>query len=204
MRHTLGTAALPLLVLLAAPAWTEPVRVSGRIEPAGAPGAVVELLPQIADHGQAVRLLDGQAAPPLAAARPAADGTFELIAPGPGFYRIAVRADGFLEMTSSLQALIEEKEMPPVRLPRAAAFELTVLGPSGEPAAGIVVRADAAPERSFTTPDWFPAPRRAVSASDGRLSLPKGPGEKLVATVLSPGFLGQRSTSPRRRSQSCA
>jgi hypothetical protein len=187
-------ALLALLAILAAPARTEPIRLTGRIEPPGAPGARVELLPQMLDYGQALRLLGGESVPPLATARPAADGTFELVAPEPGFYQVVARADGFLEMMASLEPLIEETEMSPVRLPRMEAFEMKVFGPSGEPADGIAVRADVdGSGTSFADlPEWFPAPRRAVSGAGGRLSLPKSPGEKLLVTVLSPGFLGQK------------
>ena len=86
MRQNLGTAAL--LVLLAAPAWSEPIRLTGHVEPAGTPGARVELraYPR-----------NGEPGPPPVTAEPAADGTFVLTAPRPGLYRLTVWAQGSLE-----------------------------------------------------------------------------------------------------------
>ncbi|HKH47549.1 MAG TPA: carboxypeptidase-like regulatory domain-containing protein [Thermoanaerobaculia bacterium] len=105
MRHIPGTAALPLLLaLLAAPAWPEPIRISGRIEPAGAPGARVELHSYL-EAGEA-----------LATDRPAADGSFALTAPDSGFYRVLIRADGVPDLEHPLVPLVDEVELPPVRL----------------------------------------------------------------------------------------
>jgi protocatechuate 3,4-dioxygenase beta subunit len=108
MRQISGTAAI--LCLLAAPAWAEPIRITGRIEPAGAAGARAELHSSPAIEG-----------PALATARPAADGSFALTAPESGFYRVIVRADGMPEAELSLVPLVDETELPPVRLGEASA-----------------------------------------------------------------------------------
>ncbi|HYU34961.1 MAG TPA: carboxypeptidase-like regulatory domain-containing protein [Thermoanaerobaculia bacterium] len=104
MRKISGTATLLLLALLATPAWSAPIRVTGRIEPAGFPGARVELHPY-PGPGET-----------LATARPAADGSFALAAPESGFYRVIVRADGVPDLEHPLVPLVDETELPPVRL----------------------------------------------------------------------------------------
>lgn len=186
MKQILGAAAL---LLLALPAWPEPVRLTGRIEPAGAPGVRVELLPYVQDHAQALRSLGGQPPEPLATARPAADGRFELSAPEPGFYVLAARAEGFLEMRSALVPLFEETELPPVRLPKAGTLDLTVLDPSGKSAAGIRVQAWARSSASGGS-GWSRAPRQGTSGTEGRLTLPWVRGEELELMASSPEFFG--------------
>ena len=103
MRQISGTAAI--FCLLAVPVWAEPIRITGRIEPAGAAGARAELHSYPASQGAA-----------LATARPAADGSFVLTAPESGFYRVIVRADGRPELEHPLVPLVDETELPPVRL----------------------------------------------------------------------------------------
>jgi protocatechuate 3,4-dioxygenase beta subunit len=106
MHQISRTTALPLLLaLLAAPAWPEPIRISGRIESSGSAGARVELRPYIDAGGEA-----------LASSRPAADGSFVLTAPDSGFYRVLVRAEGAPEVEHPLVPLVEATELPPVRL----------------------------------------------------------------------------------------
>jgi len=101
-----GTAALPLLLtLIAAPAWPEPIRVTGRIEAADAASARVELHSYKDAAGAA-----------FATARPAADGSFVLTAPDSGFYRVLVRADGVPALEHPLAPLVDAAELPPVRL----------------------------------------------------------------------------------------
>ncbi len=128
MRQNLGIAAL-LLVLLAAPAWPEAIRVTGRVEPAGAPGARVELHSYIdKDTG------------PLTTARPAADGSFALSAPDSGFYRVIARADGVPDLEHPLMPLVDEAELPPVRL-----------------------ETETRPARTERFPGWGPVQKRSAS-----------------------------------------
>lgn len=105
-----GTAAFLLSLLLAAPAWPEPIRITGRIEPPVSSGARIELRSYPAPQGEA-----------LATARPAADGSFVLTAPDSGFYRVIVRADGVPDLEHPLMPLVEETELPAVRLERVPA-----------------------------------------------------------------------------------
>ncbi len=99
-------AGLLLLTPLAPMAQAQPVRITGRIvQPP--PEATVELRP-----------FAGESASPLASARPRADGSFALKVPEPGFYSVVVRAEERLTRKIFLTFVVEDRELPPVELPR--------------------------------------------------------------------------------------
>jgi protocatechuate 3,4-dioxygenase beta subunit len=196
MKQLSGFTVLLLLALAAPLARAEPapgsIPIRGRISPPVAPDTRVELLPVSIGAAEAVRLLSGEPEPPLATVRPAADGTFVLMAPEPGFYRVAVRAEGFLSLETSLHPLLAETDLPPVRLRQAQEMEVVVIGANGRPAAGIAVLG--LPSSGGNDP-WLAASRRAISDEDGLLRLPRREGETLTLAVVDPGFFGQIANS---------
>lgn len=183
------SAALLLLAVLSAPApaLAEPVRIAGRIaNPQGLQGMQVELSSFPVSHADALRQLRGEPVPPLAAATPAADGSFTLQAPDTGFYRLLARADGRLSLEHALPLLVEDTELPSVELPAASPVEARTVGAGGKPLAGVTIRAHA-PESG---PGWRPADRHAVADPDGKATFFRAAGETLTLTVTDPGLYG--------------
>jgi hypothetical protein len=200
MKQLSGFTALLLLALAAPLAQAEPapgsIAVRGRITPPAPSDTRVELLPVSTSAQEALRQLSGDPEPPLATVRPAADGTFVLTAPEPGFYRVAVRAEGSLDLEALLPQLLADTELPPARLRPAGTLEVAVLGVDGKPAAGIAVLG--LPSGGGNDA-WRPSIRRAVSGDDGLLRLPRGNGEELTLVVSAPAFFGEIATSAEGR-----
>lgn len=94
------------LFLSAAPAWTAPIPIQGRIAPRAAEGVRIELHPYLQEDFSA------GAAEPLAETRPAADGSFSLRAPEPGFYQVVVRTGTGRSLGYPLLPLMEETDLP--------------------------------------------------------------------------------------------
>jgi hypothetical protein len=175
--------------------------ITGRLEaPHGTPsgvvaGASVEVLPARLDYEGARRQLAGQApGPPLAATRAAAGGAFRLQVPGPGCFRVVVRAAGFLPLEVPLVPLVEDRELPPARLTPAVPLVARTVGPRGEPIAGVVLslqsqEREQAPGRSREQ-GWAPVRRTGRTGPDGTLALPGSPGEKAWLAAIDPRFLG--------------
>jgi protocatechuate 3,4-dioxygenase beta subunit len=110
------------LLLAAAVAQTpaEPLRVTGQVQlPAGirVDTVRIELDPALEEYSAALARLRGvnPRPAPLATTRPRPDGSYELLAPGSGFYRITVRA-GACGAEASLAPLLEEVELPPAEM----------------------------------------------------------------------------------------
>jgi protocatechuate 3,4-dioxygenase beta subunit len=112
------------LLLAAAVARTpaEPLRVTGQVQlPAGMRMETVriELDPMFEEYALALARFRGVNRPaPLATTRPRPDGSYEIPAPGSGFYRVTVRA-GACGAEASLAPLVEEVELPSAE-PRCA------------------------------------------------------------------------------------
>lgn len=103
MKITRGLCALLFMVSYAPSLLAEPIRVSGRVLGANGSGlakAQVELVSA------------GKSSPPLASARTAQDGTFEIAAPESGLYVLRVRSEGYKPEEISLTPLVEEREYP--------------------------------------------------------------------------------------------
>jgi protocatechuate 3,4-dioxygenase beta subunit len=204
------TASVRLAALLLAgvsmPLAAEPIRVSGSVIRGldqGVSGARVEILPAYESYAEAVRRLrEGSGAAPLAAASTGADGGFELAVPASGCFRLVVRADGYLPMENPLVPLMEDTNLAPVPLIPASLLEVQVVGDDGRPLAGIEVGIEDAQERMLRATlgtnigeeisrRWRLADRSGISGPDGKVTLPRSPGEAPVLTALSPRFLGQ-------------
>ncbi len=199
-----GLGLAPALAAAATPgpALDAPVRITGAVAlPAGGPAAVrIELHPAWEETTAALRRLAGErlagptaGPPPLASTRPDAAGRFELTAPGAGAYRVEVSSAGSLPMALQLPSLVEDVELPPLALAAASPLQVDAAGPDGRSAAGIEVRAETdlryLAMQELEIPAWRPAARTGRTGTDGRVTLPRGAGEKVLLTVLTPARL---------------
>jgi hypothetical protein len=163
--------------------------------PLEAKGAEIELRPAVEDYAAARRRLDGGTpAPPLASAQPDRTGAFVLVAPGPGCYRVSLRAPGYLPIDLVLAPLVEDRELPPARLVAATPISTRTVGPQGEPLPGVLLVLQDTGWRSgpgpAAAPAWQTAERSGRTGPDGRLELPMAASETPALTVFDPRFLG--------------
>jgi protocatechuate 3,4-dioxygenase beta subunit len=191
------------------------LRIAGRIQPlpptaprvstpgiAAPPAALdavtIELLPAALDSAAAMRRLTGAPAdPPLAVAHADAAGVFHLLAPGPGCYRVVVRAAGYLPVELPLLPLLQplppldtERELPPVRLTPAVAIPVQALGPQDQPLAGVAIAIRDSDYQPVAGQTWLVAETWGTTGADGRLTLPAAADRALTLSVLDPRFLG--------------
>ena len=197
--HPLRLAALALLSLPFA-VTAQPIRITGRVAGSGAPGvfgARVEIFPAQEGYAEAVRRLKREPGPaPLATADTDADGRFRIAAPGPGCFRVVVRANGYLPMEYPLAPLVEERELPPVVLEEENSLEIRLAGAEGRPLPGIAARLEAEEYPGLgaggeVPPRWRFSRWNGTSGPDGKLALPRMLGESSRLAILSPEFLGQ-------------
>lgn len=196
-------ACLLLLVLLLIPAVARavPVPVAGVVMgPGGSPvaGARVLLIPT-PSLAEAARLeLEGKADPdPVATASTGADGAFRLEAPEGGMWKVAVQARGMVPQEILLQPLLEETELPPVRLESDVKLEVRVAGADGKPVAGARVQAgDMVGLRGFRMDlrRWQVPERIALTDAKGMAVLPRSARERLLVRA---GVAGQPSAEQR-------
>jgi len=193
-------ALLPLVVLLLAlviPAFAgaAPIPVGGQVYgPGGSPleGARVLLLP-VAGIAEASRLeLEGKAGPdPVATVSTKADGAFRLQAPEAGMWKVEVRAPGLLPQEILLTPLVEETELPSLKLERDAGLEVRVTGADGKPLAGARVRiSDTSQPRRMGIrlgSAWSAPSRIALTDGKGLAVLPRGSGERLLVQAGAEG-----------------
>lgn len=170
-----------------------PIRITGRVVEAREPvaGARVELYPAAPAYADALRQLAGDPPLPLQSMQTAADGTFELLAPEAGAWRVVVQAKDRLALEHRVAAA-DAVSLPPAELLRPSTVSIQALGPDGRPLAGLPLRVappmdGAAWERS----GWQSAERRGVTGPDGRLVLPRSKLEPLNVYVTDPLYLGQ-------------
>src|SRR5688572_11663574 len=131
MRGPLASLILIITALLPGDLSAEPLRITGKVLlPSDATDVRIELLPQ------QLRL---EAVPPLASAVPRRDGSYDLQAPGPGFYRVRIEAKGFLPLEHFLAALFEDVELAAAAPPRASNLRTRVFDPAGLSPAGVRV-----------------------------------------------------------------
>ncbi len=115
-----------------------------------------------------------------------ADGRFELLAPGPGLWRIVADAEGFVPMVLPLLPLLADTSLLPVELPDDAGLRVRVVDPEGKPLAGAQVRGEA--WSRLPQPDrggWEPRERHGWTGRDGFVRLPRTPGESLQLWAIA-------------------
>ena len=190
--------SLALLVALSAvPVSAAPLQITGRI--LHPPKDVqVELRPWAVDYAEALKRLKGETIPPLASAKPRADGSFALQVPDTGFYSVVARAEGHLAMERLVRFVVEETEVPPVELAPASPLEVKAVGPDGQPLAGVTIQAI---PRKPESDEWRAAERSAVTDAEGRAVFLRARGEALTLSVTTPGRYATASTGPTGASQ---
>lgn len=176
-----SAAAPTLLLLLLSASAAAAETLAGLIVPtAAAARARVEVWPQCPPVPE-------PGTPPLAVAKPGADGRFRIEVPPGEAVWVRVQAEGFLPAEREwLEGA--DPELPPVRLKRAEPLELALAAPDGKPHAGVPL--DVFPAARAAAAEWHVPVRRAVTGPDGRAALPRAPGEALVLIVASPRLLG--------------
>ncbi len=161
--------------------------ISRVLEPGGEPLAGIEVgLEPVASAYERSRLrLAGQLAPEsVARSRTGVDGTFELIAPEAGMWKVVVSSSGFLSMEYRLVGLVEPATLPTLELVPAENLEVRLVDPAGAPLAGAV---------GATTVDlrdlgWKPQSRLTRAGTDGIVRLPLGRQETIRLEVLADGY----------------
>lgn len=190
-------AALLAAVAAAAPAAAGPLVRGEVVASPGLDRAAVRVelhvlpTPYEALRGQ----VPGEAeAPRLAVARLGDDGAFRLQAPAPGTYRVIARAPGRVPMAWELVPLVDDRTLPPVELPAAAAVPVRVRDPQGRAVAGarVIVRFGRGelwrPERRR---GWRPLRQPATTDAAGRALAPHAAGEEeLTIDAFAAGWQG--------------
>lgn len=188
------SAIYSLLLSLAATGAPAASTVCGTAEAAdGAalPAAArAELVPLERGYDWGLEVLGGRtgAAPETTAGLE--DGRYCLAAPRAGMWEVVVRAPGFVPLTYSPLAVTEPRELPPARLPRDAGLRVTVRSTGGEPSGDVwVVAGPAEPKlwAGVAGDGWSPAMRAGRTGGDGRVTLPRAPGEELGLKTHVPG-----------------
>jgi uncharacterized GH25 family protein len=186
-----------LLLLLPALAAAAPIPVTGMVfnSAGGSPvaGARVLLVPAPSLAESARLELEGKAHPdPAVTALTGADGAFRLEAPEAGMWEVVVEAKGMAPQEILLQPLLEETELPPVRLESDAKLEVRVAGPDGKPLAGARVQAGemsgALGFRWAELKRWQASDRAALTDAKGVAVLPRSARERLLVRA---GVAGQ-------------
>ena len=161
--------------------------ISRVLEPGGEPLAGVEVgLEPIPSAYERSRLrLAGQLAPEsVARSRTGVDGTFELIAPEAGMWKVVVSSSDFLSMEYRLIGLVEPATLPTLELAPAANLEVRLVDTTGAPLAGVV----GATTVGLRDPGWKPRPRLTRAGTDGIARLPLGGEERIRLEVLADGY----------------
>lgn len=180
-----------LTTLLAGDLSAQP-QVAGSVQgPDGKPlaAATVELLPTLPGFAAGQARLEGREVQPVAVSTSDDRGRFALSAPQEGIYKVRVAARGRVSMQSDPLALVEPTELPPVALWEDAGLALQITDSKGRPAAGVWVFAspDDAQGPRPRSASWQPDVRTGRTDGEGRLGLPRLPGERLAVTWFEPG-----------------
>ncbi|HSG40076.1 MAG TPA: carboxypeptidase-like regulatory domain-containing protein, partial [Thermoanaerobaculia bacterium] len=152
----------------------------------------LELRPLLSPYERGRALLAGRdESGPAAGALTDAGGSFRIVAPSAGMWRLIAQAPGKVPMEYPAAPLTEETDVPPVELPRDTSLEVKVVDGSGNPIPEARVLISRELVRDAYTPwqpAWEPAERLGVTDAKGRLTLPALQGENLKVEVVAPGF----------------
>ncbi len=174
----------------AAPA--QPIRITGRVVEGQKPfaGARVELYPAVPINKDAL---------PLKSTRTGPDGTYELLAPESGAYRVVVQAKDRLALEHLAVPVVEEVSLLTAELMRPSTLEIQALGRDGRPLAGLALRVARSMDNARWRHHfgWQPADRQGVTGPDGKLTLPRLKYEELNVYVTDPLYLGQAASGVR-------
>lgn len=177
---------LAFFLLLALPAAGQQTRIAGRIVASGGPPAKLQLYAERPpfDGPRAAYLLSGE--PPASSSRQEIvlepDGTYRIGASGEAIFRL-VAVEGELRFEREIRGA-RSAEVETLEIPKAQSFEGQVVGPTGEPLAGVVVYLEKV-DFSQIAP-WKMLPTRALTDEKGQFRLPFFPQSRLVA--FAPGY----------------
>ncbi|HEX3128347.1 MAG TPA: hypothetical protein VH394_13540, partial [Thermoanaerobaculia bacterium] len=176
---------IPALLLLLSPPPPPPILVGGQVK-APVPLETRASLVAVPADAESGRLdLEGKAGPePVTAVQVEADGTFHLQAPAPGMWKVVVQAQGYVPQEYTLTPLVEDIDLPAVRLEKDLRTEVRVTGADGRPLAGARVRA-LNPEGQR---DWRTPVRAALTDAQGVVVLSRGAKEGLLVRAGTPGL----------------
>ena len=190
-----GLLASLVLLSIVSPLSAQTVRITGRVLEGREPfaGALVELYPAAQVYEDALRQLAGDPPIPLKSTRTGPDGSFELLAPESGAYRVMVRAKDRFALEHLVVPLVEEVFLVPAELMLPTTVTIQALGPEGRPLPGLPLRVAPPPvdDNPWRHAGWHPVERQGVTGPDGKLTLPRGKFEPLNVYVIDPGYLGQ-------------
>lgn len=191
MKRAFASVVL-LLALFALPLRAATIPVNGRVLDSNGkavPDAKVLLIPLLSEVESGLRQLEGKLTPePVTSASTDADGAFRLAAPDTGMWRVLVETPGFVAQEALLMPLLEETDLPEVRLAREVRLQVRVTDPQGKPVAGarVVVSNE---RRSFSLESpWQTAERRALTDAGGAVTLPRGKDEAVIVRAVASGF----------------
>lgn len=197
-------ALLTLLILPAAgPVATAATPGGSRIEIRGAvkapagehrAGATASLEPVVDRYRRGLRALAGHAGPqPVDSYRTGEDGTFLLVAPEPGMWRVVIEAPGRVPVERRLTPLFEDTSLPAVELPEDTGVTVTVVDPEGRPVPRARVRwtspSTSPMPRGLGNRGWSPHGGLGTTNAGGRLHLPRAEGQTVVARAWASGLL---------------
>jgi carboxypeptidase family protein len=181
-----GLASVALVLFAAGHACAGPLISGSVLVTAGErpEAVVVELFPILPDFefGR-LRLQGVERFEPAASGRLTGEGRFHLEAPQSGLYRLVVRTPGGVPVQVGPIALVEDLELAPVAPPRDVGVHLEVIDTGGLPIAG--AWGFASGEESLEN-GWRLDFRLGRTDADGRLTLPRRPGEKLSLSFFVP------------------
>lgn len=177
-------------MLMASPmATAAPLPVRGHVDSSATPSPVAVRLVRLPAAAERARLaLAGLTRPePTATVSVGRDGSFQLLVPEPGMWRVVAEPYRGLPMEIDLVPLTEPAELPPLALVAAREVSVRVLGASGQPLPGAVVSILPAPKGESSGPAWVPASRAAITRGDGTAVLTLGPAKASRLVVTAPG-----------------
>jgi hypothetical protein len=162
------------------------------------------LIPWVSAFEAGCLELEGKADPsPTVVVALSGDGSFRLDAPAAGMWKVVVQAPGFVPQEHSLLPLLDETELPGVRLERDARLEVRVSGPEGRPVAGARVRIGDIPlSIGFPIESWRIPVRAGLTDERGVVGLPRGATEGLRVRAGEPGLPFVERTDVRASSLS--
>lgn len=182
--------------LLGASADARELEIRGRVlTEGGHPLAEAELL--LLPHSDVAKLAalqrEGRFEPaPAVRARSAADGTFRLLAPEPGFWKLIARHPAHLDAAAYLIPLIDDTELAPVELPARREMAVRVAAADGSPVAGarVLGRGESAEWTARRERGWWPHHRWGTSGPEGIVRLATTAGEQLSVAAVTGEHLG--------------
>ncbi|MCI0612642.1 carboxypeptidase regulatory-like domain-containing protein [bacterium] len=132
---------------------------------------------------------NGTATPvPVARAVTNEAGQFKLQAPAHGLWMIQVRAPGYVALEMLLSPLLNDVELPKVKMIRDSGLSIRVVSPNGTAIPQALIIADDEKEPSYSEDPWLPARRAGLTSTEGVLRLSAGSKENLTVSINAKGY----------------